>query len=419
MLVRLFTLNLGAYLLFTLFCLPSVHAQGLITRQITHNTKSNQFPAINAKGDIVWQGIEENNKKLQIFFYNSRTGDIIQISDSNENNTAPQINSNDQIVWQEGEGRSSEIFFYDGKQRKQLTQNFIIDRDPQINNEGKAVWEEKEPHDWEIMLYDGNTIANISDNFYDDHNPRINNKGVVVWQGMLGSRDDKIYLYDPNSKTITKYGKTYYYSRNPFINDNGRVAWESERRIGEEDLKYDLTTSAPNLSVIKTNIYRYWEIFFYDGKESIRLTYNKLKDRRPKINIQGDITWEGLNRDNWEIFLWNQNNGYKGKTDTGDLEIFYDEETLPPYLEIKNVSSKPFDDINPVINDQGWIARQGFDGNDWEIFLYDSIKTAQLTDNDYDDTYPQVNDKGEIAWQGFDGRDWQIFLAALNEISDL
>ena len=52
----------------------------------------------------------------------------------------------------------------------------------------------------------------------------------------------------------------------------------------------------------------------------------------------------------------------------------------------------------------------GYDGSDYEIFLYDGTSTTQLTDNDYDDDCPQINDNGYVVWRDDDGSDYEIFL---------
>ena len=52
---------------------------------------------------------------------------------------------------------------------------------------------------------------------------------------------------------------------------------------------------------------------------------------------------------------------------------------------IKKISRNPYEDANPKINNNGYVVWEGYDGTDWEIFLYDGIETIQLTDNSYDD----------------------------------
>jgi len=67
-------------------------------------------------------------------------------------------------------------------------------------------------------------------------------------------------------------------------------------------------------------------------------------------------------------------------------------------------------EFSPWINSKGEVVWQGWDGWDYEIFLYDGSDTTQLTNNSYDDVGPQINDRGWIAWRQFDGEDYEIFI---------
>jgi subtilisin-like proprotein convertase family protein len=58
--------------------------------------------------------------------------------------------------------------------------------------------------------------------------------------------------------------------------------------------------------------------------------------------------------------------------------------------------------------DNGQVVWQGYDGNDYEIFLYNGTTVVQLTNNSYDDEDPQI-DNGQVVWQGYDGNDYEIF----------
>ena len=59
--------------------------------------------------------------------------------------------------------------------------------------------------------------------------------------------------------------------------------------------------------------------------------------------------------------------------------------------------------------DGGKVTWQEYDGNDYEIYLYDGRNTIQLTDNADYDANPQI-DGGKVTWEGSDGNDLEIFL---------
>ena len=132
-----------------------------------------------------------------------------------------------------------------------------------------------------------------------------------------------------------------------------------------------------------------YEIFFFNGAETVQLTDNDIDDVRPVINNSGMIAWHAANGDNSEIYLYNG-------------------------TEVVQITDNDTDDSQPVINDNGQIAWTGDDGNDSEIFLYDGTDTVQITDNDTHDYRPVINNNGQIAWYGHDGNDYEIFIAELS-----
>ncbi|MHA2065268.1 MAG: hypothetical protein ACXABY_12905, partial [Candidatus Thorarchaeota archaeon] len=71
------------------------------------------------------------------------------------------------------------------------------------------------------------------------------------------------------------------------------------------------------------------------------------------------------------------------------------------------LTNNSFNDYSPQI-DAGQITWQGYDGSDWEVFLFDGASITQLTDNSFDDSSPQI-DAGQVTWRGFDSLDNEIF----------
>jgi Ca2+-binding RTX toxin-like protein len=59
------------------------------------------------------------------------------------------------------------------------------------------------------------------------------------------------------------------------------------------------------------------------------------------------------------------------------------------------------------------LAYSQWDGNDYEIFVWNGTTSHQITHNEYDDVYPSL-EGNQLAWQGWDGNDWEIFLATLS-----
>lgn len=69
---------------------------------------------------------------------------------------------------------------------------------------------------------------------------------------------------------------------------------------------------------------------------------------------------------------------------------------------VYKLTNNSYDDSNPRINDDGDIAWQGSDGNDDEIFFYDSSSgaTIQISNNTDRDYPPQINNNGDVVWSG-------------------
>jgi hypothetical protein len=87
---------------------------------------------------------------------------------------------------------------------------------------------------------------------------------------------------------------------------------------------------------------------------------------------------------------------------------------------ISNISNRPYWDESPHLNNNGEVVWSGYDGTDWEIFLYDGTKTVQLTDNSYDDLFPQISDNGHVVWEGNPNTDnSEIFLYNGTEVLQL
>jgi hypothetical protein len=154
--------------------------------------------------------------------------------------------------------------------------------------------------------------------------------------------------------SLTQLTSNPYNDFNPQINDNGYVVWQGfDGPAGDT------------------------EIFLYDGTTISKLTDNAILDVDPQINNTGYVVWEG----------------------GGGVYLYNGTSTIP-------LSSG----LHPQINDNGYVVWQRFDGNDYEILLYDGATILQLTNNDYEDRYPKISNNGYVVWEGFDGNDYEIFL---------
>ena len=98
--------------------------------------------------------------------------------------------------------------------------------------------------------------------------------------------------------------------------------------------------------------------------------------------------------------------------DGSDYEIFLYDGTGTTQL-----TNNSYTDWIPQIYGSNvvWV---GSNGNDYEIFLYDGNNTTQLTNNSYDDYFPEVYGSN-VAWQSSDGNDYQIMFLTIPEPATL
>lgn len=240
-----------------------------------------------------------------------------------------------------------------------ITNNVTSDKIPLVSN-GQVAWEGGGSRVWtdgtnyfserEVMFYNGVSIEQLTKNdfteFFDFDN------GQAVWTNFLG-----IFFFDGATTTQISAGSFF---REPKISNGQFVVSRADS-----------------------------EILFYDGFK-ISVLFKGSDARWPDID-KGRVVWRAFNTD--------RPNGFGGYA----YDIYFFDGT-----SIKNISSgtTPFYKGEPKIyGDQ--VIWYGYDGNDYEIFLFDGQKTTQLTSNSFDDISPVLNN-GYVAWSGFDGQDYEI-----------
>ena len=165
---------------------------GVNATQITDNNLSNSDPIVSAN-NIAWNSInfftdtgerledEEISSSREVFFYNGT--DTVQLTDNNVEDRVLGISDNG-VAWESGNNLDrAELFFYNGTETIQLT-----DGDPATNNffggisGSNVVWSEDDGNDLEIFLYDGNTTTQLTENDTEELANDIDGN-TVVWEG--------------------------------------------------------------------------------------------------------------------------------------------------------------------------------------------------------------------------------------------
>ncbi len=115
----------------------------------------------------------------------------------------------------------------------------------------------------------------------------------------------------------------------------------------------------------------------------VQLTDNTSPDTDPQIH-NGQVTWSRLLDGDREIFFWDGSS-------------------------VIQITDNSFDDVDPRLHD-GRLTWVGIGaGADQEVFFWDGASVLQLTNNAFDDAAPQIHN-GRVTWQGWDGSDYEIFL---------
>jgi Tol biopolymer transport system component len=120
------------------------------------------------------------------------------------------------------------------------------------------------------------------------------------------------------------------------------------------------------------------------------ITQNAYTDWSPQINDNGRVVWQGF--------------------DGTDFEIFVYDNAMHVTTQLTN---NTYEDNSPQINNNGqvvWVGQTYFGGGNKDIFFYDGTTTLRLTNNTVDEIAPMINDNGQIVWYGFDGTDYEIYL---------
>ena len=221
-----------------------------------------------------------------------------------------------------------------------------------------------------VLGYDF-TITQITDNDRGDQRPSISGSNVV-WQGCDGGTGDfcvggdwELYLW--NGSTTSPLTNNLLHEGYPAVSESGIAfaQWDGND----------------------------WELYFWDWTipTPTRITQNTTDDFSPEIS-GSNVVW--YNQEDWNIYFWD---GFP----------------ITPVTD--NSASNRGQDISG--SDVVW---HGFDGNDFEIYLWDGnfpIEPIQITHNDSDDVGPSISGSN-VVWQGCDGTacdynptgDWEIYL---------
>jgi len=250
------------------------------------------------------------------------------------------------------------VCYYDGQISSLLTNFTESYVNPKYHN-GKGVWDRSDGHDREIFFWDGVNIQQVTNNNVLDIHPDIYNDTYAWVQGPVDMIDtNKIMYFDGNiTRIIAEYPQTN--DIRTLILYDGEIVWEWSRSIYKwsettgivlihDDNGYEWSADSPSFdgnqisfsmsSGSHNKLFYGREIYLFNGVNKIRITDNALEDNHSVIN-NGEIAWwrdmdiSGSN-DVKEIFWWDGFSEIRvTNNNIGEYNLCWDKITGDLYLE--------------------------------------------------------------------------------------
>lgn len=286
-------------------------------------------------------------------------------------------------------------------------------------------------------------ITKLTDNLIDDYRVQICENNIV-WNTIHNGRYG-LYLF--NGSSTLQLGGDSLYDFDQSITSNNLLAWHAHDGEDLEIYRYQngLISRFTNNNVSDNGVdidgnkmvwmrddgsSSHWQVYYYDGSSTTQLTNNTSTNRFAGISGDNIVWWTDNN-----IYLYNgaihqitNSSTTKGVPYiSGDNIIWpeYDGNDYEMFLyngkQIIQLTNNIYDDNTPAyfeFIDGDKAVWHGYDGNDLEIFLFNGATVEQLTDNDSDDSHPSISGDN-IVWQGFDGNDEEVFVYRNSQITQV
>ncbi|MGK7895708.1 MAG: cadherin domain-containing protein [Xenococcus sp. (in: cyanobacteria)] len=369
-------------------------------------------PQISPDG-LFWNGYTTNG--WQIFFYDDSTQTTTQLT--NEPYIWDEKLSGNRIAWRSAPdfdpgGDLYEVFVYDNSTQTttQLTNNSSEESSVDISG-NNVVWS-----GGGVFLHDGVSTTQLTSSGFDSHV----SGNQVVWRAYDGGKISEIYLYD-GSTTTQIVDSTNSVPLHGFF--DGNVVWSewdgndwelfrfdgtNTSQITDNDFNDILTPSSTESSysynsnaavdgsgnnlVWSSYVGDNWEVFYYNGTQTIQVTDNSIDDLYPKIS--GDTLVWNTSGTTSDIFKF-EPDANTNFPPTGTDATFSLDENSPNGTVVGTVVAS---DPNP-----GQILSYSIQsGNDAGTFAIDSSGQITVLDNillDYETT-PSFNLEIEVSDNG-------------------
>lgn len=259
----------------------------------------------------------------------------------------------------------------------EVTDSSLNNYDVRLNNHGQIAYRTVNGNgEYEIYFYNNGKIAKISNSFIELDHLQLNDQGQIAWRGYDGD-DYEIYFYNNGITSQITDNKGDDNTREnswSWLNNNGKFVW------WWSDGNWDG--------------YEY-DVYLFNGSGISRVTNTTdYSESEVRINNSGQIVWFRTDYFGSDMGLYLYSGG-----STAEITRCSDCSANQPMIK--------------DLNDNGQVLWLGYDGINYEIYLYSNGTNTQITDSDNEDSFnfqPQINNKGQIVWSESDGNDYEIFL---------
>jgi hypothetical protein len=254
------------------------------------------------------------------------------------------------VVWQSQEGSTSHVYLFEAGQTTKLTDDLTGGFGPLVS-ESHVLWRRVVNSSVELVLDDGSQAAPIANGAIGTFDVGLDG-GRVVWL------DGNIFTHQAGQTTQLTNAAPDFHLSEPTIG-GGRIAW-----VGQQ-----LGTDS--------------EIYVYDGVSSAPLTNNSVIDLFPQVS-DSLVAWRQQSDPNGELML---NDG---------------------------AQTAPISSYGPSTNQRDLhgdrLVWSEHDGQQYDVYLYDSGVITRLTNTSAPDVSPAVSDVW-TAWQVLDPNDFSVTIA--------
>jgi len=265
---------------------------------VTTNTVRDAFPDINDVGTMVWTHDADFWGGGTIVLYeNAVLTELAPGADASINKAGHVALT--RFTGDGCEGADANIFFYDGQQIKQLTENDLSNQGQVLNGSDEVVWTRYAfcPDPWEsdIRLWHSGATHVLPTVQEEVQVPDINESGTVAWAGT------GIEVWSPDTGTcmLTDWG------RNPRLNNRGDIAF----------LRWHDDSST-------------WQVWLYRGGEFVQLTFPPFRCTDSDINDWGEVVFKVGQYPDGDISLMRRLRSgeadFDGDIDLDDATVLHD-----------------------------------------------------------------------------------------------